>query len=489
MARAKRSTDRMTMSHGLEARDVVKTAHFAKWWGSDELTHVLQRDAGQFQGSSTLDASLTRTSTNNNTRPGTCSSARAAAPSLHSPRPVPGDHQAAPSIATYRGTARSCEVFGLAPNTLYRFALRLVSSRSHSRLSASTEVWTAPGQPSQPACARCEAKAVVLKWYAPAGGAEKYVLESRLVDSLDDAHQRDSGYFTGGHRQSYVQPDKSAVRHRRGDTWHESVPPQQTVTSTCEWKVAYEGRDTAVRVSELQPRAAYRFRVRALNGAGHASQPSQLAQIATCDTDAHVSLSPKRAAEQFTLDTDCDVAVGDTILFTERLHVEKATGALVGQPARGGKLERAPHNRGISQRAAAAQRQHKDSQHRRLNQQLPGGRASCAQRHVGDRTVAAHVLAETWYAVSTASSFRVKERRELRLQVCWCTVSTNEASNFQLAQGDVLQRDAQHITQFEVFRAPWVDEPKRRSHADERRPAAHHRATASHEFIPRPITR
>jgi hypothetical protein len=65
-----------------------------------------------------------------------------------------------------------------------------------------------------------------------------------------------------------------------------------------------------VRISELQPRCAYRFRVRALNGGGHASEPSQLAQVSTLSTT--ITFSPKKVAEQFTVDCDgaCDAVRG-----------------------------------------------------------------------------------------------------------------------------------------------------------------------------------
>jgi hypothetical protein len=44
------------------------------------------------------------------------------------------------SVTTYRGPGRQTEVSGLSPNTLYKFTLRLISSRSHSKLSQACEV-------------------------------------------------------------------------------------------------------------------------------------------------------------------------------------------------------------------------------------------------------------------------------------------------------------------------------------------------------------
>ena len=47
-------------------------------------------------------------------------------------------------------------------------------------------------------------------------------------------------------------------------------------------------------------------------------------------------LVPRRAAEQFSVRAAGDIVVGDTILFTERLLVDRGgNGALLGEPARG----------------------------------------------------------------------------------------------------------------------------------------------------------
>ena len=72
---------------------------------------------------------------------------------------------------------------------------------------------------------------------------------------------------------------------------------------------------------------------------------------------------------------------------------------------------------------------------------------------VGDRTVAAHVVAEAHYTK--------KGVRELRLEIVWCTVSSHDAARYVLRPGDVTQRDAAHVIQFQTFRQPWVDEHKR----------------------------
>ena len=212
------------------------------------------------------------------------------------------------------------QVHGLEPNTRYKFTLRLVSPRSHSRLSPPLEVWTAPAPPSSPIIVRDETKAIVLNWRAGPGGATKYVLESRLVNSRDDGTAAQAPTPTVRH---LAAPVRAHVRHRTNAT-----------AASYDWKVSYEGHETTVRVCGLQPRSTYRFRVRALNDAGHGGPPSALTQASTASEPQ--MLVPRRAAEQFSVGAAGDIVVGDTILFTERLLVDRGgNGALLGEPARG----------------------------------------------------------------------------------------------------------------------------------------------------------
>lgn len=390
------------------ARDVVRTKDFAAWWNSDTVTHVLQRDIGVPKGSQ---------------------------------KPVVATGDQAPLVTTYRGTGRTTEVRGLRPNTAYRFSLRLVSSRSHSRPSPPLEVWTAPAPPSAPRIIRAEPKAIYVKWYPGPGGAHKYALESRLVEALDEITPHGNEYFKVSPHLTVAPTRTRAIRHQEG-----------RVTAVSEWKVSYEGKETAVRVTELEPRAIYRFRVRALNGAGHASAPSDLVQAATEDRDPP-PLVARKAAEQFTRDcgTTGDVVVGDTILFTERLFLDLSANKLIGEPARGGLPQQSSaHANGTSSINTCSTT---------LIKQEDG-------HHVGDRTIAGHVVAEAYYP-SLLNRKKGEKSRDLRIQVVWCTTSTHVASSFHLRNGEVIQRLASHVTQFQTFRTLWEDEEHRRSHADE----------------------
>merc|ERR1712167_500806 len=136
------------------------------------------------------------------------------------------------------------------------------------------------------------------------------------------------------------------------------------------WKIVYEGRENTVEVTGLFANSVYRFRVRAVNVADSASVLSDLAQVSTMSTWTGLSLQPKNAHEVFTVDCTDDIVVGDTILFTERLYVDK-DGQLVDNPE--------------GRQSGKA-----------------GGSGTAQGRNVG-------------------------RRRDLRLEVIWSTVSTKEA--------------------------------------------------------------
>jgi hypothetical protein len=80
---------------------------------------------------------------------------------------------------------------------------------------------------------RAPAGSTSIRRYAPAGGAEKYALEARLVDALDEGlSQTANSKFLS----RLSQPVRSLTL-RKADA----------VTAASEWKVAYEGRETTVR--------------------------------------------------------------------------------------------------------------------------------------------------------------------------------------------------------------------------------------------------
>lgn len=158
-------------------------------------------------------------------------------------------------------------------------------------------------------------------------------------------------------------------------------------------------------------------------------------------------LQPKNAHEVFTVDCTDDIVVGDTILFTERLFVDK-DGQLV-ENAEGRQAAKA--NRVIATSVESF---------------LAGGARSKAQ-FIGERTIAARVLKDAYRSAGVAVSSGTMQgrsasrRRDLRLEVIWSTVSTKEAVPHILNKETLVEREQARIFQFETFRVLWHEENRR----------------------------
>merc|ERR1712023_356290 len=231
-------------AEGELAPTTISFADFGKWWHSDSVTYTLKRDEDVPAG--TLDDPMHGNSVRSDI-----------------------------NVVVERTTKRSIEVAGLKPNSAYRFTLQLTTSRSHSCDSLPVQVITAPSKPEGPFVIYREPKAVVLKWYPGEGGAHKYILQSKFIDTLD-AQAR------GAPARAHGQADDS-------------------------WKIVYEGRENTVKVTGLFANSVYRFRVRAVNVADSASVLSDLAQVSTMSSWTGLALQPKNAHEVFTVDCTDDI--------------------------------------------------------------------------------------------------------------------------------------------------------------------------------------
>eukprot|EP00953_Heterococcus_sp_UTEX-ZZ885_P034972 18085-Heterococcus_DN1.PRE.2 len=278
----------------------VLCLQFEAWWRRDDITYVLKRDEGtSAREVESMPDTTTSTTAANSATANSGSSGVVAEPPL--------------KITSYRGSATQCEIAGLVPNTLYRMRLRHTTSRSQSALSGSLEVMTAPRQPPAPLCVRVEAHAAVLKWYPGPGGAYKYTLQSRFVESLESgtgtaamiaelrAHHR-SCHTTSPHfSRLNVDFDSSLPKDIHVESSFNSrlcytlleqllAHPHTCSTSAARkladegWVTVYEGVDNSVRITGLQSGAVYRFRVAAVNARGGSSLWSELAQVNGCTT-------------------------------------------------------------------------------------------------------------------------------------------------------------------------------------------------------------
>lgn len=70
--------------------------------------------------------------------------------------------------------------------------------------------------------------------------------------------------------------------------------------------------------------------------------------------------------------------------------------------------------------------------------------------------------------IPVISCFSIKSRgRVLRLEVIWSTVSREEAREFLLPRGSIVERSQGRLLQFETFRALWVQDERRKSVKEE----------------------
>ena len=289
--------------------------------------------------------------------------------------------------------------------------------RAQSRRPQVVRISSPPRRARPPARPQREIDRTALARYPGEGGAHKYVLQSKFIDTLD-AQAR------GVPLRAHGQADDS-------------------------WKIVYEGRENTVKVTGLFANSVYRFRVRAVNVADSASVLSDLAQVSTMSSWTGLALQPKNAHEVFTVDCTDDIVVGDTILFTERLYVDK-DGRLTENP------ESRPSAKGSRGMAVS------------VESFLAGSARSKAQ-FIGERTIAARVLKDAYRSAAqtsgggTTNGRSASRRRDLRLEVIWSTVSTKEAVAHVLTKETLIEREQARIFQFETFRMLWHEEARRLS--------------------------
>jgi Ca2+-binding EF-hand superfamily protein len=344
----------------------------------------------------------------------------------------------------YRDRRRQYEVLGLSPNTLYHFGLRATSATCQSSLSAPAAYMTAPSMPSAPVIVRCSASSMTVRWHPGQNGAARYRLQVKFVESLADAIAGGSGHVN-------------------------SVTGSAYGSSSKQWKTAFEGSETIATAVDLLPDAVYRLRLIALNAMGNESEPSDVSQAHTFRRGESPKMRPSNAHEHFTVEFDRGVIVGDTILFTERLF--KSDDGRLLNDARNGL------NASVCSVASVNRRSMNASMASNMSQR---------GYNIGERTVAASVTriiynrnGETVLAyISSLMMFHCfyfdiipiilyptffPGTQEYRLQVIWSTVSTKEASNYELRRDTKVTRKEKHVFEFETFRTRWADEEGRRS--------------------------
>jgi len=330
----------------------------------------------------------------------------------------------------YRGSSkdgRSCVVAGLEPNFMYKFSLRLSTPRAVSTTSKYLEAQTPPAAVAPPVVVYSDSKKLALKWYPGRNGAHKYAIEAQLVETLD--------------KGTAAAAEKLVAQG---------------------WRVMWSGKDNFTRLAATGGSAAwsgeglltnsvYRVRATAINTGGIAGCPSEPTLCRTSSNKPSASmprLKPENAHEHFTVECRGDIVVGDTIVCTEQLFM-----------GRDGKLAKPQATSTLKTIRFG------------LSSSVVAGSGTADRVYVGERTVAARVVKDTYRSAHHSAEMgigRGSSGRRVRLEVIWSTVSCDEAGAFVLKAEDVIEREEATLAEYEVFRTPWREESRRLSEAKER---------------------
>jgi hypothetical protein len=423
---------------------------FEDWWTRDSLTYVLKRDDGYSEQQLLKEQQLTGGTDKNKNKKNSLP-----------PRTF--------STTCYRGSGKQIEVMGLQPNTLYHFRLRHASSTTDSFLSPPLEVMTAPQAPTKAGVVAQYAKTIDIKWHAKLGGADRYTVEMKMVETLPSAG--DSG------RKS---SSKAFLKRTASEEEREREKERQEPA----WVKAYEGTDTMTTLRDLKPNTVYRLRVQSVNRLGVRSEWSAVSQCYTVEREREPLLAPQTAVRMFTIECahDEDVVPGDTILFTERIYIDPDTGRPILE---GGKSTASGARAGGTASSSRGRGGFDPNLSVSSVGSRGGGGEAMGCEYLGTRTVAAKVVAESYITSKqreqarmegrglkpshtnriTAGSSGVplaKKHRELRLQVAWCTVEKKEAERFKLKKNANIERKERHLFRFETFRIRWKDDDARK---------------------------
>lgn len=137
----------------------------------------------------------------------------------------------------------------LLPKNIARLRNAHVANPSPPPLPPSTrQVMTAPRQPEPPVIIRSQRRSIVVKWYPGIGGAFKYHLQSRLVETLDGVGAlAEATRLVGG-----VGGVAGRWAGRRKKAWGEGGDEDNDVGGG--WATVYEGVDSTAKVMKERTR-------------------------------------------------------------------------------------------------------------------------------------------------------------------------------------------------------------------------------------------
>lgn len=490
------------------------------------------------------------------------------------PTPSPEQLAKAPLYSAwsvvFMGPGTALNLGDLLPNNEYQLRVSAMGRHSFSVPSKILSVNLPPLPPFAPVLVKTEPRGVTLRWYPGELGADKFEVQVKMMDSLKrdiDAIDEDgkvdeslmlkitagtdavamapTGVLYKGRNVSEQAARKFATnRHYQRmlaagafgigaqaerteqELWLEH--PEET------WAVMYTGVHTFAQITGLYANSVYHMRVIAYNAAGVPSRASPETQVVTGGNGSSEAITVGNAQRMFVVEcpplpiTDPraphlkgkqplalqDVVLGDAILFTEDVFVEKVAEVDPYHPAGPKEVpEHAPRAEFYCSRTIAAvvigdsasgmtTGQGHCSNLGGLNGPVPVGMTAKAFNKSGYlaalqttkiKTVngkevisvrpASASIRRDKDAISGSTDSGVEHRgpvtcledalsaRQLSLQIEFCTVSKSRAANLGMAypHGAIIKRVAKDLAGLDMYRTMWEDEAGRWTLAEEMR--------------------
>jgi len=233
----------------------------------------------------------------------------------------------------------------------------------------------------------------------------------------------------------------------------------------------------------MVPDNDYEVRVLGVNYQGTMSEPSESLSFSTLGrSEIRDAMSPKDADSTFVIECTGDICVGDTVLFTERLFVkDRGEAEPLSAGASGVRSVTGGGGAGAGGTSVAGSKRGGGGGTVRMDMSVASmqsgdGGPLAPGAFLGERTIAATVVKDNYrtardglaaQGITPRDSRRFGKERKLWLQVVWQRASSEACKPYELKKGDVIERGQAHLEQFEVFRAAWRQENKRKPLAEE----------------------
>lgn len=341
------------------------------------------------------------------------------------------------------------DVTGLPPNTLFGFRMRVVIASTFSCWSAPLYVFTPPRALDRAVVIARGDRWVQLRWCVHHPRRVPVASSSLSPSSVAPCSPCCDA-------TTPLPPPAAHCRFRKDVGIAQYVVEQSSGDAVGPWTPVWKGARTGAlkatlvaKITRLTPNTSYHFRVRAVNRGGRlgdASPPTLLETVFTREAQRAVTV-PRNALSRGHFDVSCgnDIVMGDTIIFTELCYRREDGGGRGGRGAAAAAMgHRVGNTRVMAEQGLISGPREVFVCERTIAATVEGENYSRSRRNVlgtgegptperdDDRKVLPlddlFELDEDGLPSDTAPS---PARRQLRLQVLWCTTSHQVRLNYR----------------------------------------------------------